>query len=321
MFGPGAFRLVLAILVVLHHSTTVRFGLFAVYAFFVLSGYWVTKLYLEKYRHMQFAPAVFLVSRFWRVAPVFLVCTVIAAVLYHRGLSPAQFARSTLLLLYNIYGYNLLPPAWTLDVEMQFYLLVPIIVLIRHAWPLLLVVPAVLWSAVPAVRLLPDSLLFYAPFFAIGIGLYVTSWRVAARGAAISLLAVLGYAVLRVSVPLPTPEVLGLTDKFNDGMMCLLAVPFIAFNVRQHSPRDKTLGDLSYIVYLFHWMPVYALRVHMGYYGGTDFGLRDAPAVLLAWIATATGSLLILHLVDRPSERIRAAFLRRRPVTAPAAAV
>ncbi len=41
MGGPGYFRLFLAALVFLHHSSRLHLGTFAVYIFFILSGYWI----------------------------------------------------------------------------------------------------------------------------------------------------------------------------------------------------------------------------------------------------------------------------------------
>ena len=47
--GPGFFRLILATLVFLHHTSSIALGEMAVIVFFVLSGYWIAKMYREKY--------------------------------------------------------------------------------------------------------------------------------------------------------------------------------------------------------------------------------------------------------------------------------
>ena len=47
-FGPGLLRLTLALFVVVSHLTRYEIGRPAVFVFFMLSGYWVMKMYAEK---------------------------------------------------------------------------------------------------------------------------------------------------------------------------------------------------------------------------------------------------------------------------------
>lgn len=46
-FGPGQFRIFLAALVVLSHLSSLGIGRPAVFTFFMLSGYWVLRMYEE----------------------------------------------------------------------------------------------------------------------------------------------------------------------------------------------------------------------------------------------------------------------------------
>ena len=48
-FGPGAFRFFLASLVVVQHVSRLSLGHPAVLLFFMLSGYWVSRMYAERY--------------------------------------------------------------------------------------------------------------------------------------------------------------------------------------------------------------------------------------------------------------------------------
>jgi peptidoglycan/LPS O-acetylase OafA/YrhL len=62
--GPGAFRLLLALAVLVHHSVGfIACGAPAVYLFFVLSGYWVTLLWDRKYSGLAHPYLVFWSSR------------------------------------------------------------------------------------------------------------------------------------------------------------------------------------------------------------------------------------------------------------------
>src|ERR1700721_2634089 len=77
-FGPGLFRLFLASVVVLHHSFPLKLGSWAVYVFFILSGYWICRLWRQQYVQTQSPLLTFMVSRWWRLTPVFLLCTLIS---------------------------------------------------------------------------------------------------------------------------------------------------------------------------------------------------------------------------------------------------
>ena len=134
--SPGAFRLVLAFAVFLHHTTNYNLGMSAVLVFFVLSGYWVAVMWAETYSKTSSAYFTYLVSRIWRVVPVFALCSAISwALLLARGGAP-EFAGSLPHQIFSnimIFGYNSLPyqvniPGWSLDMEMQFYLVAPILV-------------------------------------------------------------------------------------------------------------------------------------------------------------------------------------------------
>src|SRR5258708_30697561 len=78
LLSPGGVRLFLAMVVVVHHSLPLRAGSWAVDVFFVLSGYWITRMWNTRYRQTRIPYITFLVSRWWRLAPGFLVCTLLA---------------------------------------------------------------------------------------------------------------------------------------------------------------------------------------------------------------------------------------------------
>ena len=79
--SPGAFRLILALAVFLHHSTGFNIGMSAVLIFFVLSGYWVATMWAHTYAHTRTPYLTYLISRVWRITPVFALCSLISWIL------------------------------------------------------------------------------------------------------------------------------------------------------------------------------------------------------------------------------------------------
>ena len=134
--SPGAFRMALALSVFLHHTTSYNIGMSAVLIFFVLSGYWVTKMWAATYSKTRSPYLTFVISRFWRIVPVFALCSGVTwALLYWRGETPAHIGGLARQIFSNLFilGYNALPyqanvPGWSLDMEMQFYLIAPLVI-------------------------------------------------------------------------------------------------------------------------------------------------------------------------------------------------
>jgi peptidoglycan/LPS O-acetylase OafA/YrhL len=93
----------------------------------------------------------------------------------------------------------------------------------------------------------------------------------------------------------------------------LLPHPFLAWNVAQESPRsDRFLGNLAYPLYLFHWIPrewYYHLSLR------SDPAWRQCALLAVNLLAAAAGAIIILLLVDQPSERLREGWVSSRKVS------
>ena len=70
---PGLFRIALAYIVFVNHSLPIHLGSMAVYLFFMLSGYWVFHMWGREYAPTEAPYRNFIVSRFWRLMPVYYV--------------------------------------------------------------------------------------------------------------------------------------------------------------------------------------------------------------------------------------------------------
>ncbi len=122
-----------------HGISALMFGWIAVDMFFVLSGYLVGKLILEKQHHDNFFK-VFYVRRVCRTLPIYFVCLVINIVLLSIFNAPwvdadhplpvwsyFTFTQNFFMAATSGIGAHWLAPTWTLAIEEHFYLIVPIL--------------------------------------------------------------------------------------------------------------------------------------------------------------------------------------------------
>lgn len=309
--GPGLFRLILAALVVLTHLSRTKIGITAVMVFFLLSGYWVTRMYVEKYRHAARPMATFYLSRFLRLWPAF-ACAVILALLISRAAGfdpdPRQLFAIPMLGVAS-HTHDPLNISWSLDIEMQFYLLVPVLIPLlesatwRRATCLAIIAVSGLgWSLHHLTGI--ETVAGYLPAFACGALIYLCRFRVGRRGALASLAAFTLAGAVLAGLPATRGLILapGLPETAaRSGALLwgLILVPFVAWNLRAVSSRfDRAMGDFSYSLYLVHF-PIIATASRLA---GGD--LTDAQKVAVLGLITGL-SLTFFALVDRPLERWR----------------
>jgi len=93
-----------------------------------------------------------------------------------------------------------------------------------------------------------------------------------------------------------------------DILLALLTVPFVAANVRI---RDTSLvrhaGNLSFPLYLVHWVTLGPYVAGCGHLPGWE----RLPWFFLYLATTAIATLVIYLVVDRPSENLRRAWVRK----------
>lgn len=313
MFGPGAFRLFLALCVCVGHLSRINIGETAVCVFFLLSGYWVVRMYREKYVHLPHPNASFWIARFLRIWVVYAVCLIAAMLVYMAVLDRYDPARWYGLFLFGTatHGNDILGVSWSLDIEVQFYLLVPIIAaaLLLARRPAGLALALAAGAALSVFGLYLEArfeiqvVLAYLILFLAGALIYELRFR--PRGAVILVSCLLFLAV--AAGVLAHPDLKALLDKrldnpFDDRwfaiVWALLLIPLVAWNVRQDSSRfDRHLGNLSYCVYL----------VHVPFYNAAGILLDGATAFEKLGLLALTVPLALVPylLVDRPVERHR----------------
>lgn len=199
----GSFRLFLAAMVVASHTRGSNFfwvdpGLVAVALFFVISGYLMPATFEMNYAGRGFLDQTrrYLLNRFWRVFPIYwLVVLMCLVVLPRVDAWKDQYVFTLRAIVHNLtlIGLNqdwfwrddtrYVGAAWTLDIEVQFYLVVPLLVWMARnrasLFRVLLVffgaIGTLLWLTPTGVQAIDRSLIGWFPFFAAGLVLYL--WK------------------------------------------------------------------------------------------------------------------------------------------------
>jgi len=322
--GPGATRFVLALLVLCYHFTPLRSGNFAVCCFYILSGYWITKMWKHKYSKAIAPQLVFLVSRWLRIAPMLILCTALVLLLPidRSGATLGWILRQALII--GCTGmYVPLAPAWSLDVELQFYLAfaicAPALFALKQPSRLLgwLVIISSIVSLIAAAitgNIIKPWLWVWLPLFLAGMWLETSSYRPTPRHIVVSgfLLAIgvglcsavpaLRPLIWHVSRANLTPNQLTVVPLRTsiDIIASLTCIPLLAANLTSKpTSTDTFLGRMSFPLYLWHWIPHTALVL-----GLLKTGSAPWVDVSVALLGSLIGGWL-LTLVDMRTDRAR----------------
>lgn len=326
--GPGHFRLFLALVVVYEHISGVMLGRAAVYLFFVLSGFWIYRMWVERYAATKGAYLTFMVSRYWRLLPTFAIASVFAAALaaltidgWAAQFMAAQDMRSLFSHLFFV-GYTgleprLLEPAWSLDVEMQFYLVAPLLaLLLAKAGAVRFAALLVAFTGLAWLMEMPGQLKLVG-WFAVGMAAAAVSWhpgkRLVAGCIALALAVLVALFTSDWQAILTDRSFYNQTTALNWVLAAILA-PLAVRSCHQPSDaRDRFLGDLSYPVYLIHWPLVVVAYDYLPRDGLSPLAFTMAGSILL--------SVIVLRWVDMPLQHLRSRWVNQRKREGEAASV
>ncbi len=299
------FRLMLAGMVVVSHASRFQTGRAAVILFFVLSGFWVSDLWLRK-EGKGGSLSHFYLNRVLRIWPFYLAVALPVAWYFGQNLG----LTSIILLGVASFGSDGgIGVEWSLDIELQFYLILPLIHFLASR--LSSTVGVALAVVASVLGWLLDSqfgiatALKYLPAFVAGLVVYRLMLRANVREAMFSVGAFGVMTVILAAVPLTRPALLKIgIDPIDEDLVAMLWVvpllPYVVASLRAPSSKlDRFMGDYSYPLYLVHAPVLTALHaVGVGKPGAL------AAAFLLA--------LLMFVLVDRPLEMFRRRLLYHR---------
>jgi peptidoglycan/LPS O-acetylase OafA/YrhL len=281
--------------------------------FLVLSGYLISAHLLASRRGTGFTPFLaFYRRRALRIGPALLVLLAIsgvAALLTGTGGEMAPAIAATIFQVADapdVLGLDLhwLSHMWTLSLEAQFYLVIPLVIAASFASPILVTLEALLIAA---------AALLYAPVAALAVGAALASLGAHPRSwFGIRAIAILGVGVLLTSVAIDNQSSyynLVPTLGTSVGAAMLIAAAAGA-RTSLRLPGLRRVGVISYSLYLWH-LPVAALVYPALYGAGQPWWLATAASLGLS---LAAGSASYRY-IERPVLRRKTA-LRARPVGA-----
>jgi peptidoglycan/LPS O-acetylase OafA/YrhL len=303
-------------------------GPLAVQMFFVISGFYMTVILTTKYLHLERGIARFYLNRALRLMPTYWVALaglIVGALLLrptdlpvplswwtetsHFTSQPATFgalifshltliAHDVLPFLPNIgertaEDYVVIKPAWSIGMELWFYLAAPWLVRLRSRTLVLLILPGLALHCWTARLGFPwDQRIIFSQYMYFLFG--ILAFRM--KDAAIYRHPAAGPAALA------TAAFLSVCGRWIDlgvvaGPLFFTLVTAVItpalFALTKRSTVDRFIGDLSYPVYMTHFCVLYLYAVSPTWYG------LDALAITLAV------SVAIVLLVEMPIETVR----------------
>lgn len=310
----GLFRLLLASLVLISHLgisiAGINPGVSAVIVFYLLAGHVVSRLWQRRPQTELLAGGLWFWSdRLWRILPMYGFCLALAVLVWLCGAQSPFLARepaapdwlaNLLILPLNFYMYSgqdaftLLPPAWSLAVELQFYLLVPLL-LGRPGWAAVAALASLLVFALAQFGRLDTDIFGYRLLPGVGFvfmaGTLLGRPGRLARGLLLMLwLASALYAVYLVfwgqQHPYNIEVALGLA----------LGIPALVLLLRHPLPVSwqawqRFAGELSYGLFLLHFPVIWGLQL---------LGWSGPHTAWAVWLLSALLAALGHALVERP---------------------
>ncbi len=336
----GLLRTVLAIIVMVGHLLdTWQIGTYAVFGFYMISGYLMTYIMQENYGFSATGRFRFATNRFLRLYPLYWIAAVISLVIiawvgtkfsrsFHSGLylpSGLNEVVANLTMVYpkifaNEYTPILVPTTWAITVELFFY---ACICLGLSKTPKRVIVWLLVSIAYVLYCLYLDLGWRYRYFpilagslpFSLGAGIYFLVKKDLPRlddfilkptmlllGLVLNMLAVILY-----------PYYFEMGFYINALLSVLVCYQIAAgeswagISLRV----DKIIGEFSYPIYLLHWQAGIVASYFLFSEPIHEMSYQGASVLALALLLVFLLSFVLVRVVDRPVQRLRYSLKNR----------
>ena len=305
-------------------------GFIGVDMFFVISGFLISSIIFKKLDNNKFSFKDFYIKRIKRIVPAYYVVLLLIAVFAifilirtDIGAFRKGFFYSVVFLSNNFFSTldtyfgatnseNSLLHTWTLAVEMQFYLFLPIILLLtKRKWAfkviLLLTVGLFTYGTIEIFNNNKDgmyfSLLARAPEFFIGVLASLMINKVHIKKNTATLISLLGIIILLVSAFLINensffPGVTAIVPCL--GTALLIVSPVNPIRIFLSNKILFFIGEISYSLYLFHWPVMAFIRYH---YNVSVFSTVQVVGIVCLSFILATLSYYFIETPIRKSKK------------------
>jgi len=314
-------------------NVVLRQGFSGVEFFMMLSGYVLARPYVETRPPRPFELRRFAVGRITRILPPYYVVVLVAALLsfFHIGTSATPVPRAELgwhvfthlAMIHTFFAstfHSLVSVLWSLGLEWQYYVALPVLLLAFRTGRTRLVMLAVLVATLAtrwALRelapgrgdLLSGVFLARLTEFAVGVALAVLLGQGWARGRIVTLAIAVGGLGLAATA-------LGVTDR----EMAVQGIVLVSFVLlRLFGPAVATnrvtralqfLGEVSYSTYLVHTLFGKTLLAVLGHLP-VGASLGPWPRIVLYVLAGQLGGIAFYFVVERPTTRWASALFAR----------
>jgi peptidoglycan/LPS O-acetylase OafA/YrhL len=292
----------------------------------------------------------FIISRFWRLMPIYYVALVLYYVVDYlfptsgrNGLLESGFWTTVHFYISQIFilGYaplpssaKIIPPVWSLDIELQFYLVAPLIIVLLQKYSAISLPRLALYGialvgfgtfVVFFGNILAQSafLPMYLAFFLIGLHSAHYEWKpseaLAVSGLGLAMLLIVGCIWLPATRPLLIEgSFSGWLTNYNPDaciILALLVAPYAMATVRKtpmngswFAKIDRDFSNITYEIYLSH-VSVLAIVEH---FVGNLSKYQQLPALVLAWIGVLPLCWIVYRFIDRPIDQLRSTYVKSR---------
>lgn len=312
-------------------SSSLPGGFIGVDMFFVISGYLISKIVLSKLKENKFSLLQFYISRIKRIVPAYfflLIAIYISFLFIYLSADLGMFRKAyfwTFLFLSNNYFMNLddyfgatssenpFLHTWTLAIEMQFYLLLPILLLLVRkikilTWTLVTMIVVLIGYSTYEILIGNKSNMYYSllsrsPEFLVGVLLSIMRLEenkiIKEHSTLLTCLGLLGLGacIFFLHDSSPFPGATSLLPCLSVGIILISPNNFINVKILSQTAL-KYVGKISYSIYLWHWPIMAFYRYHNNRY---TFTFNESITIIFL---TVVASLLSYYVIEKKMRRL-----------------